>query len=168
MIPRNKGQRFVPIGLWIILIIFPLGRQYWRLLVPPMSSRRVASSLAAPSPYQEYNAGMDLPQPQHPHDEIITVGVAVTITGCSPKFPMDGAAVLQHSILNATAPTSKYRYQFYAIYHPNATSCARTLGSLGYVLMEREVPVQLSEIRNPDYRAILPRSGKRFGLHRCC
>jgi hypothetical protein len=76
---------------------------------------------------------------------------------------MDGAAVLQYSIRNATGAKSKYRYQFYAIYHPNATACAQSLGSLGYVMMEREFPVQLLEIRNPFYRGILPRSGTSLG-----
>jgi hypothetical protein len=99
------------------------------------------------------------PSPSHEEPGKISIAVATTITGCSEKFPMDGAAILQYSILNATSSTSRYRFHFYAIYHPNATKCAQSLGTLGYTLLEREGPVRVSEIQNRHFREILPKTG---------
>jgi hypothetical protein len=97
--------------------------------------------------------------PSQETEEIVSIAVATTITGCSRKFPMDGAAILQYSLLNATSSASRYRYHFYAIYHPDATECVQSLAALGYTLLERQEPVRVSEIQNEHYRTVLPTSG---------
>jgi hypothetical protein len=90
-----------------------------------------------------------------------SVGVVVTLTGCS-NFPPDGAAVLQYSVLRQQQkerPNSPYRYQFYAIYHPSARSCAEPLADLNFTLMERESPVLPDEIQGRALRDIIATSG---------
>lgn len=112
-------------------------------------------SIATPSLRRKQQA--ETPPSQEPEE--ISIAVATTITGCSRKFPMDGAAILQYSLLNATSSTSRYRYHFYAIYHPDATECAQALAALGFKLLERTEPVRVSEIQNEHYRTVLPTSG---------
>lgn len=86
-----------------------------------------------------------------------TIAWAVTVTGCS-KYPLDGAAVLQHSVQKLTT-RSRYLSQFYAIYHPSAAACVQPLAALGYTLLERETPVNVSEIEGAFYRDMMPKSG---------
>ena len=85
-----------------------------------------------------------------------TVGVVVTVTACS-DFPPDAAAVLQYSILNVT---SRFKYQFYAIHHPSALHCVLPLASLGFTLLEKDTPVNVSEIQGEYLRKRLPKSGE--------
>jgi hypothetical protein len=95
-----------------------------------------------------------------------SVGVVVTITGCS-NFPPDGAAVLQYSVLRQQReerPNSPYRYQFYAIYHPSARACAEPLADLNFTLMERESPVLPHEIKGRALRDVIATSGTSSSL----
>jgi hypothetical protein len=88
-------------------------------------------------------------------EENITVGIVVTVTGCD-GFPPDGAAVLHHSIVRQPL---RYRYYFYAVYHPSARECAETLADLNFTLLERQSPVTPEEIRGEVLRNTIARGG---------
>jgi hypothetical protein len=97
-----------------------------------------------------------------------TVGVAVTVTGCTDVF-VDGAAVLQYSIMRQqqhnrnkklrSTSSSRYQYHFYVIYHPSARECAEPLKDLNFTLVERESPVLPEDIQGNDLRATIAKSG---------
>jgi hypothetical protein len=86
-----------------------------------------------------------------------TVGVAVTVTGCD-SFPPDGAAVLQYSVMRQQEK-SRYKYSFYAIYHPNARKCTLPLADLNFTLLERESPVLPHEIKGSFLREKISKTG---------
>jgi hypothetical protein len=78
----------------------------------------------------------------------------VTITGCGGDFAVfDGAAVLAYSIHHNSihGPNGgRYNYDLYAFHHPNASTCALPLKKLGYIVEERDTPVAIADIRNPQ------------------
>ena len=127
------------VALWALTLALPLGRQ-WLLL----------SKLPDTLPTTSILFG-------EPQSGILTVGVAVTVTGCDASFPIDGAAVLKYSFLRHSS--ERYRYQFYAIYHPMAAECVKTLEDVGYVLLERETPVNISAIEGEYLRGRIAKSG---------
>lgn len=130
---KRRVQAKPAMFAWLILSVLPLYHQY--CLLP----RRSLATAIVDSP-QQY----------------ITVGVAVTVTGCS-TFPLDGAAVLKHSLSRLTS--FRYRYQFYAIYHPTASACVGPLASIGYTLLERDSPVNVSTIQGDFLRNHISSSG---------
>jgi hypothetical protein len=83
------------------------------------------------------------------------VAFVVVITGCGqdnvkgvPFQIAEGAAVLKHSIHRTSIHGSgRYDYVMYALYHPEAAKCAQTLTDLGYVAIERNTPVNVTDIR---------------------
>jgi hypothetical protein len=94
----------------------------------------------------------------------ITVAYVVTITGCGTPmrdeepFPIaEGAAVLQHSIHRQSS--AYYNYQMYALYHPDAFTCAQTLEPLGYQLLERNVLVSVEDIQGEFLRTHIAKNG---------
>ncbi len=87
---------------------------------------------------------------------------AVSLTSCSAKFVADGAAVLQHSIRLNSFPkheTSMYAHQMIAFIHPSALECAKPFTSLGYKVMEKEVPIKVSDIEGDFLREKVGKSG---------
>ena len=88
----------------------------------------------------------------------MTIGYAVSITGCGSDPITEGAAVLAHSIHQAHQH-SPYRAQLYAIYHPDAASCAHTIQDLGYQMLERNVFVNVSDIQGENLRSVIQGSG---------
>jgi hypothetical protein len=100
-------------------------------------------------------------QPRNPlQKSLATIAYAVSITGCGRDPITDPAAVLAHSIhLHSIHGNGRYDYALYAIYHPNAVSCASTLAPLGYTLLERETPVQVSEIQGEFLRSKIEQNG---------
>mmetsp|Transcript_3699 Transcript_3699/g.8450 ORF Transcript_3699/g.8450 Transcript_3699/m.8450 type:complete len:495 (+) Transcript_3699:165-1649(+) len=94
--------------------------------------------------------------------EATTIGFAVSITGCGSDPITEGAAVLKHSIHLASVHGElggKYDYQMYAIYHPAAIKCAKTLEALGYTLLERETPVAVKDIEGDYLRSKIEKNG---------
>ena len=83
-----------------------------------------------------------------------TVAYAVSLTGCGSGLLTDGAAVLKHSIhlssIHNKESGSLYSYKMYAIVHPSALSCSNQLSDAGYLILERDTPVPVSEIKG-DY-----------------
>jgi hypothetical protein len=97
------------------------------------------------------------------------VAYVVTITGCDPHdgradrfMSVDGGAVLAYSIHQNSVhgPNGgRYDYDLYAFHHPNASSCARELAKLGYIVQERDTPVAIAEIQNPSLQQHIQKWG---------
>jgi hypothetical protein len=102
--------------------------------------------------------------PRHEHKAAKqSVAVVVTITDCTEEFPIiDAAAVLQYS-LNKTSVNGPlggtYAYTLYAVYHPDAETCALPLELFGYTLLKRPVPVSLDEIQGEYLRVQIEMNG---------
>jgi hypothetical protein len=94
--------------------------------------------------------------------DAITVGYAVSVTGCGSDPITEGGAVLKHSVHLTSIHGNmggKYDYKFYAIYHPDAEECALTLKDLGYEMVKRDTPVSIQEIRGEYLRTHIQRNG---------
>lgn len=94
----------------------------------------------------------------------LQIAYAISLTSCS-KTPslVDGAAILAHSIHLSSSRTStsnsKYDYKLYAIVHKTAMSCKSTLETLGYEILEVDIPVPVSEIQGDFLRERVPKNG---------
>lgn len=94
--------------------------------------------------------------------QAITIGFAVTVTGCGSDPITEGAAVLKHSIHLASVHGNlggRYNYQMYAIYHPDGEQCAAPLKDLGYILVKRETPVAVKDIEGEFLRNNIEKNG---------
>lgn len=94
----------------------------------------------------------------------ITIGFASTVTGCGTEPFTEGAAVLKHSIHLSSIHGTKggrYDYKMYIIYHPDATNCTLPLADLGFELLRRDTPVNVSDIRGDVLR-------DRIHTNGCC
>jgi hypothetical protein len=92
----------------------------------------------------------------------ITIGYAVTITGCGSDPITEGAAVLKHAVHLVSSQGNKggrYNYQMYAIYHPDAEVCALPLQDLGYTLLKRDTPVAVKDIQGKYLRENIEKGG---------
>jgi hypothetical protein len=93
---------------------------------------------------------------------VATVAFAVSVTGCGSDPVTEGGAVLQYSIHRASSRGrlgGKYDYALFAIYHPQAESCAMELKALGYTMLKRETPVAVSEIQGEYLRSKIESNG---------
>ena len=99
------------------------------------------------------------------NDPIITIGIASTISNCGPDPFTEGAAVLKYSIDLTSASSSssqsggKYDYEFYIMYHPDALQCVLPLQDLGFHLLERPTPVNVSDIQGDILRERIENNG---------
>lgn len=92
----------------------------------------------------------------------VTIGYAVTITGCGSDPITEGAAVLKHAIHLVSAQGNiggRYGYQMYALYHPDGEACAAPLKDLGYELVKRDTPVAVSDIEGDNLREKIHKNG---------
>lgn len=112
------------------------------------TSRREHQEQKPPKPEGDINSDSDR----------VTIGYAVTVTGCGSDPITEGAAVLEHSIHLASV-NGRYDYQMYAIYHPDGAACAAPLADLGYKLLERETPVQVKDIEGDFLRQNIEKNG---------
>ena len=95
-------------------------------------------------------------------DGVITIGFASTVTGCGVEPFTEGGAVLKHSIHRASIHGTlggRYDYKMYVIYHPNATDCTLPLADLGFELIKRDTPVNVSDIGGDFLRERIVRNG---------
>lgn len=84
----------------------------------------------------------------------------VSMTKCGEDPFMEGAAVLKYSIhQNSIHGSGRYDYKMYAIYHPDATECAKHLEELGYELVKRETPVKVEDIQADYLRERIEKNG---------
>ncbi|KAL7548159.1 hypothetical protein ACHAWF_011464, partial [Thalassiosira exigua] len=91
------------------------------------------------------------------------VAYAVTLTGCgndskrryTPEMASgliaQGAAVLRHSIRLAHVD-SKYDFETYALVHPSAANCSRSLEEAGYTVLVRGTPFDKADVRGAFLR----------------
>lgn len=97
-------------------------------------------------------------------DSVITIGIASTVTGCGEDPFTEGAAVLKYSIELTSIhgqKGGKYDYKFYIMYHSQAKECVLPLKELGFILLERPTPVNVSEIEGYVLR-------ERISSNGCC
>jgi hypothetical protein len=93
-----------------------------------------------------------------------TIAYAISLTGCDGDgLHVQGAAVLGHSIrLNSAAnpqSTSKYGYKLFMFVHPDAVSCAKPFGDVGFEILVRETPVNVTDIRGEFLRTHVHKIG---------
>lgn len=92
----------------------------------------------------------------------VTIGFAITVTGCGAESLTEAAAVLKHSIHLASVHGNqggRYDYVMYALYHPDGETCAMPLKDLGYELVRRETPVQVEDIEGEYLRTSIRKNG---------
>jgi hypothetical protein len=102
--------------------------------------------------------------PKSNNEKPITIAFASTVTGCGVEPFTEGAAVLKHSIHLSSVHGNKggrYDYKMYIIYHPGASECALPLADLGFELLRRDTPVNVSDIQGDLLR-------ERIQTNGCC
>jgi hypothetical protein len=92
------------------------------------------------------------------------IAYAISLTGCDGDgLHVQGAAVLGHSIrLNSAAnpqSTSKYGYKLFIFVHPDAVSCAKPFNDVGFEILVRETPVNVTDIRGEFLRTHVHKIG---------
>ena len=95
-------------------------------------------------------------------EDAVMVAYAVSLTGCGSDPLTEGAAVLKHSIHRSSIKGQlggRYNYKMYAIYHPKAVACAKTLEALGYELLERDTFVKVEDIQGEYLRKNIEKNG---------
>ncbi|KAL7537927.1 hypothetical protein ACHAXR_012067 [Thalassiosira sp. AJA248-18] len=89
----------------------------------------------------------------------IQIAYAISLIRCSDfqsstSGLLDAATILRHSVhetsIRTPASGSKYDYKLYAIVHTKAAGCSHILSDLGYQVILKDSPVQISEIKG-DY-----------------
>jgi len=135
---------FIILAIAVVSLIFCALR-----LRSSLIAERYTSELSKPKDILDKNAS----------NKPIQVAYAISLIKCSDKQSstsglIDAATVLRHSVHQTSARNpnsgSKYDYKMYAIVHKKAESCSHLLGDLGYQLIVKDSPVQVSEIRG-DY-----------------
>ncbi|KAL9189634.1 hypothetical protein ACHAXT_009309 [Thalassiosira profunda] len=98
---------------------------------------------------------------QTPPSKPIQIAYAISLIKCgdfqsSTSGLLDAATVLRHSVHATSVRTpgsgSKYDYKLYAIVHSNAKDCSHILSDLGYEVLIKDSPVQISEIKGEYLR----------------
>jgi hypothetical protein len=134
-----------------------------------------ASPISSSSDHLDSLAAQHLGAEDHGHEQApvpedqlinkpsgVTIGWAVTITGCGSDPITEGAAVLKHSIHLTSVHGDmggRYDYKMYAIYHPDGEKCAKSLESLGYTLIKRDTPVAVKDIQGEYLRSKIHDNG---------
>ena len=93
-----------------------------------------------------------------------TIAFAISLTGCDRNgLHVQGAAVLGHSIrLNSAAnpqSSSRYGYKLFVFVHPDAVSCAKPFEDVGFEVLVRETPVNVTDIRGEFLRTHVHKIG---------
>mmetsp|Transcript_17186 Transcript_17186/g.26046 ORF Transcript_17186/g.26046 Transcript_17186/m.26046 type:complete len:369 (+) Transcript_17186:118-1224(+) len=101
------------------------------------------------------SSSMDVPRNSN---NKVTVGYAVSITGCGTDPLSEGAAVLKHAIHQASA-NGNYGYKMYAIVHPKGEDCGSQLKDLGYTVLIRDTPVAVEDIKGDFLRNKIESNG---------
>jgi hypothetical protein len=105
-----------------------------------------------------------------------TIAYALSLTGCGEGSTagsghssfasvglFDGPAVLKHSIhensIHVKPNETQYDYHLVAFVHPSAVECSHGLANLGYEILVRETPVNVSHIEGDFLRTHVVKSG---------
>lgn len=166
LIESNKSRRIISvrsvvIGCMGLILLGYIGAFYLVLVGNPKETKQQSDFKIVPEELIRRN---DVPPA--PNHEVtptgVTVGFAVTVTGCGADPITEGAAVLKHSIHLASIHGNlggRYDYQMYAIYHPDGAKCAAPLKELGYELVKRETPVAVKDIEGDFLRNNIEKNG---------
>jgi hypothetical protein len=101
-------------------------------------------------------------KPTKTAEDVVTIGIASTVTMCGTDPFYEGAAVLKYSIEMTSihgTKGGKYDYKFYVMYHPDAKECVLPLKDLGFTLLERPTPVNVSDIEGDVLRERIVKNG---------
>jgi len=85
---------------------------------------------------------------------------AVSLTSCG-RFLLDGAAVLKRSIQLSSYPfaDSNYKSKMYVFAHPSTSECIEQFRDLGYEILLKEVPINVTEIKGNFLREKVIKTG---------
>jgi hypothetical protein len=117
---------------------------------------------ALPAKKQSTGTAGTLPPQTLDKKGVATIGYAVSVTGCGSDPLTEGAAVLKHSIHQASVRANadaKYDYHMYAIVHPDALECGNQLLDLGYTILKRDTPVAVKDIKGEYLRTHIEANG---------
>lgn len=86
---------------------------------------------------------------------------AISVTDC-PKTGdlvavLDAPAVMAYSINRVS--TGRFNYRFVAFVHPGAKRCTTHLAKMGYQVLIRKNPVELTQIKTAQYRRYVQKRG---------
>ena len=87
----------------------------------------------------------------------ITVAFAISISSCNWNV-IDAVAIHGYSI-DLVQRQSSYSHRRYAFVHTNSTVCSSDLRRLGYIVLEREVPIRVGDIAKPYLREAIETNG---------
>ena len=117
-----------------------------------------SSVLTAPRNYTSTKGG---PNNQNNNNKPIQIAYAISLIRCSDfqsstSGLLDAATILRHSVHNTSIRNpksgSKYDYKLYAIVHTKAKDCSHILSDLGYEVILKDSPVDISEIKGEYLR----------------
>mmetsp|Transcript_31771 Transcript_31771/g.46857 ORF Transcript_31771/g.46857 Transcript_31771/m.46857 type:complete len:434 (+) Transcript_31771:43-1344(+) len=146
---KTKASFLIP-----CLVVFGVITTSVLFLTAHVSSNLQPASYLAPSNLKKTSSA-DLSRKK---ENKATIGYAVSITGCGSDPLSEGAAVLKHSIHQASEKGS-YDYKMYAIVHPNGEECGSQLSNLGYTVLIRETPVAVKDIKGDFLREKIESNG---------
>jgi len=162
-------QRIVPVCLGLTLLCYGLvlwanrtgKKETTNIATATIQERLETAKLRGPTSLFKKDTAKDESFQQTSADAV-TIGFAVTVTGCGSDPITDGAAVLKQSIPLASIHGNlggRYSYHMYAIYHPEGERCATALEPLGYTLVKRDTPVAVNEIQGEFLRQNIEKNG---------
>ena len=142
--------------LFILLIALLLPLILWLQSI-------IASNISVPSssstPLAAAGSKESLNAPSSATTKPIQIAYAISLIRCSDfqsstSGLLDAATILRHSVHKTSIRTpgsgSKYDYKLYAIVHTKAAGCSHVLSDLGYQVILKDSPIQISEIKG-DY-----------------
>ena len=119
----------------------------------PSTSKLTASN--------NYTATEGRPNDNNNNNKPIQIAYAISLIRCSDfqsstSGLLDAATILRHSVHKTSIRNpnsgSKYDYKLYAIVHTKAKDCSHILSDLGYEVILKDSPVDISEIKGEYLR----------------
>ena len=152
---RSRSDSRIPwffgvLAVCFVLMVWWAARIHNNQHTPLTNGGKQASSMASHRLSSSYDGSSSRTKPQ--------VAYVVSVTGCGSDPITEGAAVLKHSIHKASEKGA-YGYKMYAIVHPSALSCGKTVEELGYEILERNTLVAVDEIRGDFLREAIVKDG---------
>jgi hypothetical protein len=87
-----------------------------------------------------------------------TVAFCISVTDCQWSM-RDAAAVHGHAIDTVQIKSSRYRHVRYAFVHPTAQACVNDLQRLGYQVLVRDLPFNISDIQSKLFQNKIEENG---------
>ena len=163
---KNAKAKAPTLKLAQVAVAFMIGCYFWALAHKStdssilLSESSLSAESSSKSSKEERNAQEISTPDKTSGTDTTTIGYAVSVTGCGSDPLAEGAAVLKHSIhLASIHGAGRYDYKMYAIYHPVAKECVMPLEELGYVLLERNTPVEVADIEGEFLKSRIEKNG---------